>query len=265
MSDQQLVWIALLALSVLTNCGGSLAGRQGPRLLIEEYLKTDTGQCEAMKSSVARECASLGYNTTRMPNLLNYHKQREALQQFLGFRPLLTTQCSTNLRFLLCMFYFPSCSSSSSSSTAEDGVFMVTPCREVCQSVRNACRTLLERFGVQWSEALDCERLMTANKPYYRGLGGEKIVCVNSAQTTSLKRGRGAESTGNNINSLDNASEQTPTSLAPGELDFLPSHGVCLVCIPSSCSRCFRTRGAARPRPGPSVLCIYPLGLSVER
>ena len=152
------------------------------RPLVEQYLRTDHGdqaQCQPMQSSPMRECgAQMGYNYTRMPNLLNYATQRDALQQFRGFDMLLRQGCSSELRLLLCLFYFPSC------STGPGRVHMVVPCRPLCERVSAACADILASFNFSWPESLRCDRL--PSKRLIVGSHGEKVVCVSSAAAPDM-------------------------------------------------------------------------------
>jgi len=56
-------------------------------------------------------------------------------------------QCSSFLKFFLCTVYAPVC-------TVLDEP--IPPCRSLCVEVRSGCEQLMNRFGFQWPDSLDC-------------------------------------------------------------------------------------------------------------
>lgn len=94
-------------------------------------------------------CKGLPYNTTIMPNLLNHHSQEEAGMEVHQFFPILEVQCSPDLHFFLCSLYVPVC-------TILDRP--LPPCRHLCLSAKDGCEDLMNKFGFQWPESLDCNK-----------------------------------------------------------------------------------------------------------
>ena len=61
----------------------------------------------------------------------------------------LQVNCSPYLKFFLCTMYVPVC-------TVLDEA--IPPCRSLCTEARNGCEVLMNRFGFQWPENLECSR-----------------------------------------------------------------------------------------------------------
>lgn len=61
----------------------------------------------------------------------------------------LQVNCSPYLKFFLCTMYVPVC-------TVLDEA--IPPCRSLCMEARNGCEVLMNRFGFQWPENLECSR-----------------------------------------------------------------------------------------------------------
>lgn len=94
-------------------------------------------------------CNDIEYNMTIFPNLLNHQKQEDANLEVHQFFPLVKVRCSADLKFFLCTMYAPVC-------TVLDSP--IPPCRHLCQSARNGCESLMNKFGFQWPESLNCEK-----------------------------------------------------------------------------------------------------------
>ena len=112
---------------------------------------TDTGiphhgKCEAITIPL---CKDIQYNETIMPNLLNHQKQADAGLEVHQFFPLVKVQCSPYLKFFLCAMYVPVC------TVLEEAI---PPCRSLCLQARTGCEVLMNRFGFQWPDSLDCSK-----------------------------------------------------------------------------------------------------------
>ena len=94
-------------------------------------------------------CKDIQYNTTIMPNLLKHNTQEEAGMEVHQFFPLVKVQCSPDLHFFLCSVYVPVC-------TILDRP--LPPCRHLCLSAKDGCEDLMNKFGFQWPESLDCNK-----------------------------------------------------------------------------------------------------------
>ncbi|XP_044312021.1 frizzled-9 [Varanus komodoensis] len=113
------------------------------------------GRCEPIEIPM---CQGIGYNLTRMPNLLGHEHQREAALKLHEFAPLVAYGCHGHLRFFLCSLYAPMCTDQVSSS--------IPACRPMCEQARQRCAPIMEHFHFGWPEALDCARLPTRNDPH---------------------------------------------------------------------------------------------------
>ncbi|XP_013408479.2 LOW QUALITY PROTEIN: frizzled-2 [Lingula anatina] len=104
------------------------------------------GRCEPITIPL---CKDIQYNQTIMPNLLNHQKQEEAGLEVHQFFPLVKVDCSPSLKFFLCTMYVPVCTVLESA---------IPPCRSLCVQARHGCESLMNRFGFQWPDALDCDK-----------------------------------------------------------------------------------------------------------
>lgn len=123
------------------------------------------GRCEAITIPL---CKDILYNETIFPNLLNHQKQEDAGLEVHQFYPLVKVKCSPDLQIFLCSVYAPVC-------TVLDKP--IPPCRSLCLSARSGCEGLMNKFGFQWPESLECSRYPEA------GGGGE--LCVGENNTSS--------------------------------------------------------------------------------
>lgn len=89
------------------------------------------------------------YNETVMPNQLGHQKQEDAGLEIHQFYPLVKVNCSPYLKFFLCTVYVPICTVTERATP---------PCRALCLQARDGCESLMNRFGFQWPENLDCGR-----------------------------------------------------------------------------------------------------------
>uniref|UniRef100_T1JLV3 Uncharacterized protein n=1 Tax=Strigamia maritima TaxID=126957 RepID=T1JLV3_STRMM len=122
------------------------------------------GRCEPITIPL---CKDIQYNETIMPNLLNHQKQEDAGLEVHQFFPLVKVQCSPDLQFFLCSMYAPVC-------TILDQA--IPPCRSLCMSARVGCEGLMNKFGFQWPESLDCSKFPEA---------GSHDICVGENNTQS--------------------------------------------------------------------------------
>lgn len=122
------------------------------------------GRCEPITIAL---CKDILYNETIMPNLLNHQKQEDAGLEVHQFFPLVKVKCSPDLQIFLCTVYAPVC-------TVIDKP--IPPCRSLCLSARSGCEGLMNKFGFQWPESLECSRYPEAG-------GGD--LCVGENNTSS--------------------------------------------------------------------------------
>ena len=95
-------------------------------------------------------CQNIGYNLTSTSNMFN-QTQEEAKHQVNQFWPVISTNCSPDLRFFACSLYVPMCQT----NVAEQGL----PCRSICERVRNCCEPVMRHFGFSWPDQMRCENL----------------------------------------------------------------------------------------------------------
>ncbi|KFD72034.1 hypothetical protein M514_00447 [Trichuris suis] len=112
-------------------------------------------------------CQDIEYNMTIFPNLLNHAKQEDAGLEVHQFFPLIKIRCSADLKFFLCTMYAPVC------TVLEEPI---PPCRHLCLSAKNGCEMLMNRFGFQWPDTLNCEKFP------------EEGLCVGENKTHSTQR-----------------------------------------------------------------------------
>ena len=105
-------------------------------------------RCEPITMSM---CKGLPYNKTHFPNLLGHETQQEAEKELNQFKPLVSLNCSKELRPFLCSLYAPVCISIGGS------LQMLRPCRHNCKRVRKGCLTILKRFGFAWPKSFRCK------------------------------------------------------------------------------------------------------------
>ncbi|XP_048375510.1 frizzled-9 [Sphaerodactylus townsendi] len=133
------------------------------------------GRCQPITIPM---CQGIGYNLTRMPNLLGHEDQAEAALKLQEFAPLVAYGCHGHLRFFLCSLYAPMCTDQVSSS--------IPACRPMCEQARQRCAPIMEHFHFGWPDSLDCSRLPTKNDPH--------ALCMEApenATTAEPHRGQG--------------------------------------------------------------------------
>uniref|UniRef100_A0A9L0K5K4 Frizzled class receptor 9 n=1 Tax=Equus asinus TaxID=9793 RepID=A0A9L0K5K4_EQUAS len=111
--------------------------------------------CQAVEIPM---CRGIGYNLTRMPNLLGHTSQGEAAAELAEFAPLVQYGCHSHLRFFLCSLYAPMCTDQVSTP--------IPACRPMCEQARLRCAPIMEQFNFGWPDSLDCARLPTRNDPH---------------------------------------------------------------------------------------------------
>ena len=94
-------------------------------------------------------CKGLNYNRTLFPNFENHRFQGMAAEMVNHFNPLFKLSCSPDLKFFVCSYYAPVCNTLGR---------LIKPCKSLCESARNGCRTVMERFGYSWPSQLDCDK-----------------------------------------------------------------------------------------------------------
>lgn len=93
-------------------------------------------------------CTGIAYNETILPNILGHQTLEEAGMEIHQYFPLVKINCSPDLQFFLCSVFVPVC-------TILDHA--LPPCKSLCVSARNGCEGIMQRFGFQWPEYINCD------------------------------------------------------------------------------------------------------------
>ena len=110
---------------------------------------------EACEPITADVCRDVGYNVTRMPNLLGQNLQADAIMTLQTYQPLIQIGCSDQLEFFLCSVFLPMCI---------DGLTdPIGPCQTLCDTVQQDCGPILNEFGFDWPEVLTCSTFPVPN------------------------------------------------------------------------------------------------------
>ncbi|KAJ7309726.1 hypothetical protein JRQ81_007789 [Phrynocephalus forsythii] len=131
------------------------------------------GRCQPIQIPM---CKDIGYNMTRMPNLMGHEDQREAAIQLHEFAPLVEYGCHGHLKFFLCSLYAPMCTEQVSTP--------IPACRVMCEQARLKCSPIMEQFTFRWPDSLDCRKLPTKNDPNY--------LCMEAPNNGSEEPPRGS-------------------------------------------------------------------------
>uniref|UniRef100_A0A3Q0T5C5 Frizzled class receptor 4 n=1 Tax=Amphilophus citrinellus TaxID=61819 RepID=A0A3Q0T5C5_AMPCI len=101
-----------------------LYGLFAPLYLVKAFGdEVEENTCDPIRISM---CQGLGYNVTKMPNLVGNVLQSDAELQLTTFTPLIQYGCSSQLKFFLCSVYVPMCT--------DKVPIPIGPCGSMCQS-----------------------------------------------------------------------------------------------------------------------------------
>ncbi|XP_035016083.1 secreted frizzled-related protein 5 [Hippoglossus stenolepis] len=112
-------------------------------------------------------CQNIGYDTMRMPNLLGHDSPAEAVQQSASWLPLLARECHPDARIFLCSLFAPICLDR-----------FISPCRSLCESVRDSCAPIMSCYGYPWPEILRCDQYPA-----------DHLMCISSITNTTVHTG----------------------------------------------------------------------------
>ncbi|XP_076591773.1 secreted frizzled-related protein 2-like [Chaetodon auriga] len=105
--------------------------------------------CKPIPSTLSL-CHGIGYRHMRVPNLLGHDTLREAQQQSAAWLPLISKLCHRDTKKFLCSLFAPVCLPELSGP--------VSPCRSLCEAVRDGCVPVMSAFGFPWPEMFNCTR-----------------------------------------------------------------------------------------------------------
>ncbi|XP_047218658.1 secreted frizzled-related protein 5 [Girardinichthys multiradiatus] len=125
-----------------------------------------SSRCVPIPSSMAL-CHNIGYDTMRIPNLLGHDSPAEAVQQSASWLPLLARECHPDARIFLCSLFAPICLDR-----------FISPCRSLCESVRESCAPIMSCYGYPWPEILRCDQYPA-----------DHLVCISSITNASVYTG----------------------------------------------------------------------------
>lgn len=130
-----------------------LSGLLGPLCSVQAFGdEVEEMTCDPIRISM---CQGLGYNVTKMPNLVGNVLQSDAELQLTTFTPLIQYGCSSQLKFFLCSVYVPMCT--------DKVPIPIGPCGSMCLSVKRKCLPVLNEFGFIWPEEFNCSRFPPQN------------------------------------------------------------------------------------------------------
>ncbi|KAK1894962.1 Frizzled-1 [Dissostichus eleginoides] len=110
--------------------------------------QTSSATCEEISVVLCRDQT---YTETVLPNLLGHASQEEAGMEINKYSPLIQVGCSSHLKPFLCSVYTPKCVSGTRRP----------PCKTLCEKARSGCESLMNKYDIQWPEALRCEAFTT--------------------------------------------------------------------------------------------------------
>ncbi|CAK6967317.1 secreted frizzled-related protein 2-like [Scomber scombrus] len=105
--------------------------------------------CKPIPSTLSL-CHGIGYRQMRVPNLLGHDTLKEAQQQSAAWLPLISKLCHRDTKKFLCSLFAPVCLPELSGP--------VSPCRSLCEAVRDGCVPVMSAFGFPWPEMFNCSR-----------------------------------------------------------------------------------------------------------
>ncbi|KAM4742600.1 secreted frizzled-related protein 2-like [Anableps anableps] len=105
--------------------------------------------CKPIPSTLSL-CHGIGYRRMRIPNLLGHDSLKEAQQQSAAWLPLISKLCHQDTKKFLCSLFAPVCLPELSGP--------ISPCRSLCEAVRDGCVPVMSAFGFPWPEMFNCSR-----------------------------------------------------------------------------------------------------------
>ncbi|XP_053730054.1 secreted frizzled-related protein 2-like [Synchiropus splendidus] len=135
--------------------------------------------CKPIPSTLTL-CHGIGYRQMRLPNLLGHDSLREAQQQSAAWLPLVSKLCHPDTKKFLCSLFAPVCLPELSGP--------VSPCRSLCEAVRDDCVPVMSAFGFPWPEMFNCSRFPKGTELCIPTTGEQQVPSpVEATQEEALK------------------------------------------------------------------------------
>ena len=94
-------------------------------------------------------CTGIEWNSTFHTNLLGHKTDSKSTTFWMGnFQPLIRLKCSSNTERFLCSLALPICSKKSNGGSHK--VYIIPPCRELCEQVQFGCEASMNAYGFDW-------------------------------------------------------------------------------------------------------------------
>lgn len=118
--------------------------------------------CKPIPSTLSL-CHGIGYRNMRIPNLLGHDTLREAQQQSAAWLPLISKLCHRDTKKFLCSLFAPVCLPELNGP--------LSPCKSLCEAVRDGCGPVMSAFGFPWPEMFNCSRFPGGTELCIPGIG----------------------------------------------------------------------------------------------
>ncbi|XP_048244088.1 secreted frizzled-related protein 2-like [Haliotis rufescens] len=97
-------------------------------------------------------CLKSGYDLT-VAHPLNEYVSNIRMKEMYDF--LTRSKCYKHIESFVCAALFPKCS--------ENPFQLTYPCKGLCEDVQERCHPVLQRYGIEWPEELNCTRFRERN------------------------------------------------------------------------------------------------------
>jgi len=88
---------------------------------------------------------------------MGHQDQTEAMAELHPYSPLTKIQCSKDIQLFLCSMYAPPC--------IGEWDKPLKPCRDLCESARVGCESLMKKFGYDWPKTFECSNFPVHGGP----------------------------------------------------------------------------------------------------
>lgn len=95
-------------------------------------------------------CKNSGWSHMWLPNHLKHTRKDEIELEINHWKKLVDYRCHAHLELFLCSMYAPVCPKAATEEDRER--VKIFPCRSLCQSVRNKCEPIMNKYKFQWPD-----------------------------------------------------------------------------------------------------------------